>query len=222
MRSGIPWDGAGETAFCAAVVAQREGDIGPRQRHAAQDLVAMRKFGGLGLEELAPCRGIEIQVGDLDHGATGKGRRFHSVGVAAQAEGMGLRSVVAGDRHAGYRRNGSQRLAAKAVAGYPFQVGQTAYLARGVARQRRRQIVGGDAAAVIDDANQAHTAFFQLHVDPGCGCVQAVFQQFLEHRSRTIDHLASGDLADEEFRQRLDDSHRGGIIASGKIASFPA
>ncbi len=200
--------GAGETALDAAVVAQREGDLGPRQRHAPQHLVAMGEFGGPGLEELAPRRGIEVEVGDFDHGAGCQCGGLHRAAFAAQAKGVGVRSMPTRERDARNRSDRGQRFAAKAEAGDALEVVEAADLARGVARQRRRQVLGRDAAAVVGDADQAHTAFFQLHVDPGGAGIEAVFQQFLEHRGGAFDHLAGCYLADQEVRQRLDDSHR--------------
>ena len=208
MRSGIPWDGAGETAFLAAVVAEAEGDVGPRQRHAPQHLVAMGVFGGVGLEKLAPCRGVEVEVGDLDHRAAVERGGFNAAALAAQAIGVGLRGLPAGDRNAGHGGDRGQGLAAKAEAGDAFQVVKAGYLARGMARQGQRQVVGGNAAAVIGDTDQAYAAFFELHVDLRGAGVEAVFQQFLEHRGRALHHLAGGDLADQQVGQWFDGPHR--------------
>jgi len=199
--------GAGETALRGSVVAQREGDIGTGKRHAPQHLVAVGEFGGLGLEELAPRRGVEIQVGDLDHRAGGQRGGFDVGGIAAQAPGVGLRGMLAGNRDPGDRGDRGQRLAAEAVAGDALEVVEAADLARRMTRQRQRQVVGADAAAVVGDADQAHATFFELHVDARGAGIEAVFQQFLEHRGGAFDHLAGRYLADQEVRQRLDDSH---------------
>ncbi|MCX8102761.1 MAG: hypothetical protein N3D77_16190, partial [Geminicoccaceae bacterium] len=49
------------------------------------------------------------------------------------------------------RGDRGQRLAAKAERGHPFQFLQRAQLAGGVARERQRQLFGGNAAAVVVD-----------------------------------------------------------------------
>jgi hypothetical protein len=45
------------------------------------------------------------------------------------------------------------------------------------------------------------------HGNPGRLSVQRVFQQFLDHRARTLDHFTGRDLVGELFRQNPDDSH---------------
>jgi hypothetical protein len=199
--------GAGETAFHAGVVAQREGDVGPCQRHAPQHLVAVRVLGRFRLEEFASRRGVVVEVGDLDHGAGVECCGLHGATFAAQAEGMRLRGVPAGDCDPRHRGDRGQRLAAKAVTGDTFEVIEAGDLACRMPAQRKRKIVGRDAAAVVGDADQAHAACFQLHVDLRRARVEAVFQQLLEHRRRSFHYLAGGDLADQQVRQRLDDSH---------------
>ena len=67
----------GKPATHAAVVREAERDAGIGQRHAPQHLVAVGVFGGFGLEEFAPCRGIEIQVGDFDNCSHRDRRRFY-------------------------------------------------------------------------------------------------------------------------------------------------
>src|SRR3989338_6754670 len=64
-RPGGGWEGEGlwfELQPHAAVVRQRKRDIGPRQRNAAEGFLAMREFGLLGFQELAPRRSVEIQL----------------------------------------------------------------------------------------------------------------------------------------------------------------
>jgi hypothetical protein len=199
--------GAGETALDAAVVAQREGDLGPRQRHAPQHFVAVRVFGRFRLEKFASRRGVVVEIGDLDHRAGGECGGLDVGGIAAQTEGMRLRRMTTRNRDPRDGCNRGQRLAAKSVAGDAFEVIEAGDLARRMPAQCQRQVVGRDAAAVVGDADQAHAAFFELHVDLRGAGVEAVFQQFLEHRGRALHHLAGRDLADQQVRQRLDDSH---------------
>src|SRR5690606_26381560 len=46
-------------------------------------------------------------------------------------------------------------------------------------------------------ADQARAALLDVDVDAQRTGVEAVLDQFLDHRSRTLDHLAGGDLVDE-------------------------
>ena len=110
-----------------------------------------------------------------------------------------------------------QRLAAKAEGGHVLEVVQRGDLAGGMARQRQRQFVARDAAAVVGDADLPHAAFGQLHGDRARAGVEAVLQQFLDHRGRSLDHLAGGDLADEEVGKRLDGGHGGRGTGSAAI-----
>ena len=100
-----------------------------------------------------------------------------------------------------HRRHAGQRLAAKAHAGDLLQIIQRGDLAGGVAHQRQRQIIPGDALAVVAHAQQLDAAAFQLHRDVRRTGVQAVFQQFFQGCSGTLDHLSGGDLIDEQVGQ---------------------
>ena len=71
----------------------------------------------------------------------------------------------------------------------------------------QRQIVGVDAAAVIDDANQFGAALLDLDIDAPAAGIDGVFEQFLDDAGGSFDDLAGGDLADDERRQLLDTRH---------------
>ncbi|MCY1259446.1 hypothetical protein D9M68_187560 [compost metagenome] len=73
-----------------------------------------------------------------------------------------------------------------------------------MARQGQRQVVGGNAAAIVAHPQQLHAALLHFDVDaPGTG-IQAVFQQFLDHRGRPLDHFAGGDLVGQPRAEQLD------------------
>ena len=182
-------------------------DIGPRQRDAAEHVVAMRELGGVRLEKLASCRRIEVEVGHLDHGAGRQcgGRRIAL--AAVQAPGVCAAGLAAGDLHPCDGGDRSQRFAAKTHGGDPFEVVEGGDLAGRVARQRQRQIVLRDATTVVGDADLPHAAFGQLHVDVAAAGIQTVLQQLLQHRGRALDHLAGGDLVDEQFRELVNGRH---------------
>ena len=52
-----------------------------------------------------------------------------------------------------------------------------------------------DAAAVVGDRDALDAAFLEPHGDLRGAGVERVFQQFLDHGRRALDHLAGGDLA---------------------------
>ena len=104
------------------------------------------------------------------------------------------REVSAELRHRG---DGRQRLAAETERGDPLQVVERGDLAGGVARERERQFLGRDAAAVVAHAQQADAAALDVDLDAARAGIQRVLDQFLDHGRRALDHLAGGDLVDE-------------------------
>ena len=66
-----------------------------------------------------------------------------------------------------------------------------------MALQRQMQFRGGDAAAVVADADQLRAALLDVDLDPCRTGVEAVLDQLLDDRRRALDHLAGCDLIDE-------------------------
>ncbi len=67
-------------------------------------------------------------------------------------------------------------------------------------------MLGGNAAAIVFNAQPLYPAGFECHIDARCARVETVFQQFFECRSGPFHYLARGDLADDQIRQQLDKS----------------
>src|SRR6267378_1437585 len=119
-------------------------------------------------------------------------------------------TVVPGARAAGSTSpicGPSARLAAQSHAADAFQVLEAADLARGVARERERQVVARYAGAVVVDLDALRAALVQRHGDAARVRVEAVLEQLLEHRRGPLDHLAGGDLAHQEIGQDADRWH---------------
>ena len=212
--------GAGPARDASAVVPEREGDVGPGQGVAAHGLEAMRQLGRLGLQELAPRRRGEKELAHLDAGA-GRPRRRAELAAASVEPGR-VRGLggAAGERDLGDRGDGRERLAAKAHRRHAFQVGEGGDLARRVAAQGGRQLVGRNAVAVVFHDDAAHAAAGKPHDDGGGARVDRVVDQLAHHRRRPLDHLAGGDLAhqlagqlaDRPAQARLEDGIHGGIV----------
>ena len=109
--------------------------------------------------------------------------------------------LAAGQRQARDGGDRSQRFAAKAKRGDAFEVVERGDLRRGVAGQREREFILGDAAAVVADADQLDAAFFELDLDGLTAGVERVLKQLLEHGGWAFNDLAGGDLADQEVWQ---------------------
>ena len=90
-----------------------------------------------------------------------------------------------------------------------MQIFQPGDFARGVAAEGEGEIVLVDAAAVVAHPQQFLAALFQLDIDPAGAGVEAVFEQFLEHRCRALDHFAGGDLIGQARTEAVDAVHLG-------------
>ena len=69
--------------------------------------------------------------------------------------------------------------------------------ARGVAGQGQRQLLGRDAAAVIDHPHHFQPALRDRNVDSRGARIDGVLHQFLDHARRPFDDLAGGDFVDQ-------------------------
>ncbi len=75
-----------------------------------------------------------------------------------------------------------------------------------MALERQRELVGGDAAAVVRDADEGLAAVGDGDLDPGRASVDGVLDQLLDGRGRALDHLAGGDAVDDGLG-KLADGH---------------
>ena len=168
-------------------------DRRPLAAGAAQELAA----GGLAAEEVA----------HLDRGPQGRACRFDRPGEAAA---QGEAGAQIGTRDAaetidlGRRRDAGQRLPAEAEAAQSEQVVRLAQFGGGVALEGERQLIGGDAAAVIGEGDQPQPGLLGRDGDAGGARIERVLDQLLHHRGGALDHLARRDLRRHRGRQRAD------------------
>jgi hypothetical protein len=145
----------------------------------------MRPLGRVGAQELAARRRVEVELLDRDRRARRqRGRRDRRDGAAVDLDAPRVRLALGArrerePRHGGDRR---ERLAAKAQRGDRLEVGRRADLRRRVARDRERQVLAVDAAAVVDDADALDAAAREVDVDARRSGVEAVLDQLLERR----------------------------------------
>ena len=104
----------------------------------------------------------------------------------------------------GRRRNRRQRFAAKAVTLEPRQVIHLRQLRGGMPAKGQRDLLCGDAPAVVVDRDQLASRPRQLDGDPSRAGIDRILQQFLEHRRRTLDHLTRCNLRRHSLRQFTD------------------
>ena len=204
--------GTGAAPLChqLAVMPHGKTDTGSHQGMSTHGLQAMRQFGGVGLQELAACRGGKKQLTHFHTGAGGACGWLQLTTAGVQPAGMGGVGGAAGQAELGDRRDGGQRLATKPHRAHRFQLGQIGDLAGGVALHGQGQLAGRDAVAVVLDHDAAHAASHQTHGDLRGTGVQRVVDQLPHHRGGPLDHLAGGDLADELVGQGQDAARGGG------------
>ena len=194
------------------------------QRRSQQRPVDMPRFRDRFAQETAPRRRVVEQVAYFN-GGTLRVRRGARLGGAAAGAAHRPAAALSGQaRREGEPRDGrdaGQRLAAKSQRRDGAQVFQAGDLAGGVARERHSQFRRGDTHAVITNPAQPRAALLHLHDDLSRARVQAVFQQFLDHRRRALHDLAGGDLVDQVVRQQLN-RHRMAANTLRVFSGFPS
>jgi len=190
-----------------AVVAQIERHIKPRQRQTLDHFLQVIELGFFGFKKFTPRRSIEKQVAHFNRGTHRMCSRLNPRCHIAPF-GLNLPRLIGatGTRSQGQTSNGadgSQRLTAKAQAHHPFKVFEVTNLAGGVTRQRQRQVVAGNTAAIVTHPQQLDPGLLDVHVDTLGAGVQAVFQQLFNHRCRALNHLARGNLVGQARAEQL-------------------
>ncbi len=76
-------------------------------------------------------------------------------------------------------------------------------LARGMTRQRQRQILPGDTGTVIPHTDQFCAALLDVDFNARGAGIQRVFQQLLDHRGRPLNDFSGGNLVGEQRGKTL-------------------
>ncbi len=186
---------------------------GMGERDRIEPLPDVGELGARPAQEATARGHIEEQIIDLDRGAEGARRRPDRADEALLREdrvSVGLAARSRGDAHARDRRERREGLAAKAERPHPVEILGRSDLAGRMPSQRERQVLRRDAAAVIAHPDAPSPAGFELDLDTPRPRIQAVLDELLDRRGRTLDHLAGRDLIDQERRQRANPRRGGG------------
>ena len=106
-----------------------------------------------------------------------------------------------------------QRFAAKPKRGDRRQVGRRPDLARRMPLQGKERVVAVHPAAVVHHPHQRNPAAPDTDFDFARPGVDAVFDQLLDHRRRSLDHFARRHLTGEDFRQQANAAHLISILS---------
>ena len=60
--------------------------------------------------------------------------------------------------------------------------------------ERHARVSRRHAGAVVNDLDQSAAGVLDYDADVGCSGIDGVFDQLLDHRSRTLDHFSGGYL----------------------------
>jgi len=193
-----------------SVVTQMKRHVEPRESETLDHFLQMIEFGFFGLEKLAPRGRIKEQVAHFNRCAHRMGSRLDPRRHVA-AFGLDLPGLIgiAGARRQGQARHGADRrqgLTAKAQAHHLFEVFQVADFTGGVTGQGQRQVIGRNSTAIVAHPQQLDATQLNIDIDTLGTRIKAVFQQFLDHRSRALNHLTGSNLVRQSRAEQLDAS----------------
>ena len=170
----------------------------------------MRKLGGFGFEELLARGGIEKEIANCDGGADGQPSFLDFEDFPAIDLDDCSRCLFGGaslEVEAGNRGDRGQSLPTKAEGGHAQQILGILEFRRGVPLESEQGVVAHHAASVVGDLDELLPTRFDLNLDASGASVERVFEEFLDDRSWTLHHLASGDLVGDCFGENVDAAH---------------
>ena len=188
------------TLAAARYIAQGKTDLRLGHRQTLDDVANRLRLGAVGAHEFqARGRGEEQIAQRDDRAAIQRGRAQIARLAARHGDFRALVPCRARrDRQPPDCAQRRQRLAAKAEAVDIQQVGAAGLGCR-VPGQRKRQIDGRHAAAVIRDADQRLAAIRDLDGDAPRACVDGILDQLLDCRCGPLDHFAGSDTVDRRL-----------------------
>ena len=106
-----------------------------------------------------------------------------------------------------HRRDARQRLAAEPERANRAEILGLGDLARRMTLDRKPRVLRIHPLAVVFDPQQFLPAELDRHRDPRRAGVERVLDQLLDHRGRTLDDFAGGDLIGEVERKAMNPCH---------------
>ncbi len=173
-------------------------------RVGADSVLDHADLGGIRLEELQPCRHIGEKIPDLDRHARHKRPRalLDDLAGADPEPGAGAQAL-----DVGHRSDARERLAAETETRDCIEVFEAGDLAGRVAPERERQLLGGNAAAVVADPDRRPARAANIDADAAGTGVERVLHELLDDRRRPLDHLAGGDRVRDLRLEEMNRAH---------------
>jgi hypothetical protein len=192
---------------------EREGDTRTGHRQPAHHVETGGILTAGRAQELPPRRDPAEQI--LDPDARSRRQRCRSVGdVGAMVDhplpalrGTLLAALERDPRHARDRRQG---LATKPQRDDLLD-GIVGQLRCRVALECQGHVGGAHPAAVIGHLDPREPAFGETHRNPACPRVDGILQQFLQRRSRPLDHFARRDAVHQCLGKAAYCRHRASV-----------
>src|ERR1700730_8683028 len=170
----------------------------------------MSELGGFGLAECAARRHRIKKIGDADGGSRGEPCGLYTDELAAckfHASSLGFFLCARLEQKPRNRSDGRHGFAAKSQGGDRKQIICGAQLARGVAFEGQLSDVVGHDMAVVNDADHALAAGFNLDENRFRAGVERVLEQLLHDGCRALDDFARGDAVGDGFREYANSAH---------------
>jgi hypothetical protein len=171
--------------------------FGIRHRGTANNLYAAGKLGVFCLEKLPPRRDIIEKSADVDFGAFGgthldnpeKPPAFYAHLVTER-----LTHTACGEHYLTHGSDTRECLATEAKRPDGIEIFLGTDFTRCVPLEGEERIVAAHSIAIVSDPDTARTAGFKVHHDRTRPGIEAVLDQFLECRSRSLDHFSGCNL----------------------------
>ena len=155
------------------------------------------QLGLVGLQELATSRHIEKQVAYLKITSFRTSNLFLAFYLRTcntQRSPQLLSFQTSAEFHLGNSSNRSQSLATKTHCTKGKQIGSLTNLRGSMTFKSKACVCFRHTLAVIDHLNGSLARIRYQHINMSGTCVNSIFHQFLDNRSRTLDYLAGCNL----------------------------
>ena len=185
------------------IMSQRKGYIGMYQCHAFKLLKYIAQLRLIGLEKLTARRNIEEQILNQETASGSAGYRLLLCYLRSSNRHTGayFRLFLTGTQlylcHSGNR---CQSFSTEAHSGQGKKITGLTDFGSGMALKSQSGICLRHSFSVVNDLNGSLSGIYHHYINPLGFCIHGILNQFLDHRSRTLDHLARCNLIRNRIR----------------------